>query len=98
MLMRIDRPGEMLEAYRAALEISPNRFRSHYGTAPASHSAGDTSVAAYHQAQLVPFYRTERPALREAQAFMANNRGGCALSSFRACPPFTPSLLQSLTP
>jgi tetratricopeptide (TPR) repeat protein len=73
MLVELDRPQEALDAYRAALEISPNRFRSHYGAAHASQQIGDTAAATHHYEQLLSFARTERPAVREAQAFLATD-------------------------
>jgi Tfp pilus assembly protein PilF len=73
MLMQADRPQEALEAYRAALKISPNRFRSHYGAARASEQVGDVDAAAHHYGELVSFGRTERPAMEAAREFLANH-------------------------
>ena len=45
LLLATGRPTEALAAYRAALEMSPNRFRSLYGAGWAAEQAGQPEVA-----------------------------------------------------
>src|SRR5690606_11665960 len=73
MLLMMERPDEALEAYPAALPISPNRFRSLYGAARAAQAACATEAARGYYAQLVEAASpgAERPALAEAQRFLA---------------------------
>src|SRR5690606_20155904 len=73
MLLMMERPDEALEAYRAALAISPNRFRSLYGAAQAAEQAGDDEAARGYYSQLVEVAapEAERPALAEARRFLA---------------------------
>jgi tetratricopeptide (TPR) repeat protein len=71
LLLKLDRPAEARRAYVAALEISPNRFRSHYGAARASKILGDKAVAQHHFSKLLDFADGDRPALRQAREFVA---------------------------
>jgi tetratricopeptide (TPR) repeat protein len=45
LLMAVERPEEALDAYRAALVISPGRFHSLYGAGWAAEMAGQTGLA-----------------------------------------------------
>lgn len=53
MLLLMDRPEEALAAYRASLEISPNRSRSLVGAARAAERAGDARTARSYYEQVV---------------------------------------------
>ena len=62
-----------LQAYEATMAKEQNRFRAVYGGARAAAATGDRTLAAKYYRQLVEICRssdTERPALREAKAFL----------------------------
>lgn len=66
-------PGA-LRAYEATLAKEQNRFRAVYGGARAAAVTGDRALAAKYYRQLVEICRsgdTDRPALKEAKAFLA---------------------------
>lgn len=76
MLLALDRPAPALEAYRAALEISPNRFNSLYGAGRAAEQAGQNGVARTFYAQLAEVSEaadTEREPLTQAKNFLAEH-------------------------
>ena len=76
MLVLLDRPADAIEAYRAALEVSPNRFNSLYGIGHAAERAGKHEVAkeAYAKlAELAIEADAEREQLTRAKAFLAEN-------------------------
>lgn len=74
LLMATDRPAEALDAYRAALVISPKRFHSLYGAGRAAEAAGQPTVATSFYATLVesaePAVET-RSGLTHARAFLS---------------------------
>jgi hypothetical protein len=74
LLLELDRPGEALAEYRAALVAEPKRFRSLLGAARASERTGAGSEARAFYAALVAQCAnadTERPELVEAKAYLA---------------------------
>ncbi|NBB85070.1 MAG: hypothetical protein GVY12_02455 [Bacteroidetes bacterium] len=76
LLVQLDRPKAAIDAYRAALEISPNRFNSLYGIGHAAEMAKKEEVAtsAYTQlTQLSAESDAEREALARAKSFLAGN-------------------------
>lgn len=77
MLVLIGRPDEAIEAYRASLAISPNRFNSVYGLGHAAEQAGKSEVAKEAYEKLVAFASGTGPDQREhvarAKAFLAEN-------------------------
>ena len=76
MLMETGSPAEALVAYRAALRISPGRFRSIEGAARAAKLAGDAAAARGYYAELLALCKqaTEpRPELEQARTFLAVN-------------------------
>lgn len=73
LLMEMDRPEEALDAYQAALEISPNRLRSLYGAGRAAEESGQTDVAKTFYATLSEMTEgadSERPYLTQARDFL----------------------------
>jgi len=63
-----------LRAYEATMAKEPNRFRTVYGGARAAAAAGNRTLAAKYYRQLVEISKsgdTDRPALKEAKAFLA---------------------------
>lgn len=76
MLVRLDRPEDAIEAYQAALEVSPNRFNSLYGIGQAAEQAGKHELAkeAYTKlTELTEAAVTEREELVQANNFLAEN-------------------------
>lgn len=76
MLLAMDRPEEALEAYDAALRISPNRLNSLHGAARAAERSGDDDRARGYYARLTEQTaeaEAELPALSEARAFLAQD-------------------------
>lgn len=74
MLLAMDRPEEALEAYDAALRISPNRLNSLYGAARAAERLGDDHRARALYARIAvqtADAETELPAIHDAKAFAA---------------------------
>lgn len=76
MLVLLGRPDEAIEAYRAALDVSPNRFRCLYGIANAAERAGkvDVAKAAYERLiMMASETESDREELARAEAFLAEN-------------------------
>ena len=76
MLLALDRPEEALEAYDAALRISPNRLNSLYGAARAAEQTGDTERARDLYARIAEQTadaEVELPAIRDAHGFAARS-------------------------
>lgn len=76
MLVLLDRPEDAIDAYRAALEVSPNRFNSLYGIGDAAERAGKPAVAKDAYAKLTALSAdvdTDRAQLARAKAFLAEN-------------------------
>lgn len=74
MLMALDRPVEALDAYQAALKISPNRFNSLYGAGQAAERARQYDVAKTFYTKLIEVSKqadTEREHLTQAKNFLA---------------------------
>jgi tetratricopeptide (TPR) repeat protein len=73
MLLQEKQPKEALEAYRAALKESPNRFDGLWGAARAAEAAGDAPAARQYYAKLVAICGpgTDRPELQQARAYPA---------------------------
>lgn len=73
LLMEMDRPEEALEAYQAALEISPKRLRSLYGAGRAAEEAGQPDVAESFYATLSEMTEgaeSDRPYVTLARDFL----------------------------
>jgi len=73
MLLALDSPEEALDAYRAALEISPNRFNSLYGAGRAAEQAGQYDVAKRFYRELAEGSEADagRESLTRAKSFLA---------------------------
>ena len=74
MLLEGGRAPDALRAYEATMAKEQNRFRAVYGGARAAAATGDRALATKYYRQLVEICRsadTERPALKEANAFLA---------------------------
>lgn len=78
MLRASGQPREAMEAYRASLDISENRFRSLYGLGRAAEQAGDTERALSAYRKLIEVTAEdaagEREQLARARLFIANNQ------------------------
>ena len=75
MLLEGGQAAGALKAYEATMAKEQNRFRAVYGGARAAAAAGDRTLAATYYRQLLDICRpsdTERPALKEAKAFLEN--------------------------
>jgi tetratricopeptide (TPR) repeat protein len=77
MLLEAKRPGDALNAYRAALKESPNRFDGLWGAAEAARAAGEPGVAREFCGKLIAISGTgaDRPGLNEARAYLARSKG-----------------------
>lgn len=76
VLLALDRPEEALEAYEAALRISPNRLNSLYGAARAAEQLGDHERARDLYARIAEqtaAAEADLPAIRDAHAFVARS-------------------------
>lgn len=78
MLLASGQPGKALEAYRASLDISENRFRSLYGLGRAAEESSDYALALSTYRKLVSSIpegaADDREQLDLARSFIANNR------------------------
>jgi len=75
LLLESGDPAGALQAYAAALDNTPNRYRGLYGAAMAAQAAGNRAMAADYFTKLVALARnadTERPELGRARTFLAN--------------------------
>lgn len=73
MLLEVDQPKEALKAYRASMEVSPNRFNGLYGAGYAAERAGDAETAQSYYTQLMeiaPEVQDQRPELKHARSFL----------------------------
>ncbi|HLV96165.1 MAG TPA: hypothetical protein VKS44_13315 [Candidatus Acidoferrales bacterium] len=77
LLLESKRPREALEAYRLALQESPNRFDGLWGAAQAAQSAGDAHAAKEYYAKLVEISGAgaDRPEVGEARGYLAREAG-----------------------
>jgi tetratricopeptide (TPR) repeat protein len=74
MLLEMNRPGEALEAFETSEKHDPNRFRGLYGAGKAAQLAGDQARAKGYFERFLGLAKnadTERPEIKEAQAFLA---------------------------
>lgn len=76
MLLELKRPGEALEAYKAALRDSPRRFDSLYGAARAAELAGNAAEAREYYTTLVQSCAqdADRPELQMAKTYLGQRR------------------------
>jgi tetratricopeptide (TPR) repeat protein len=76
LLMEQRQPGEALAAYRRSLEHYPRRFNGLLGAARAARALGDEPLARtfYQELLDVADGGTRRPALQEAQDYVAARR------------------------
>jgi tetratricopeptide (TPR) repeat protein len=76
LLTEQKQPAEALAAYKRSLELYPNRFNSLLGAARAARALGDKAAArAFYQELLrVADKGTRRPAMKEAQNYLARRR------------------------
>lgn len=76
MLLALDMPSEALQAYKASLEISPNRFNSLYGAGRAAETAGQADVAKEYYGTLAEMSEsadTARESLNHARKYLAEH-------------------------
>ena len=74
LLLELGRPGDALNAFRAAVEKEPGRLRGIYGAALAAEGAGQAEVAQEYFLRLVTICEDgdeERPELVRARAYLA---------------------------
>jgi tetratricopeptide (TPR) repeat protein len=72
LLLETGQPAAALNEFETALKQTPNRFRVFLGAARAADKAGDREKASLYFGKLVNLARnadTERPEIREAQAY-----------------------------
>lgn len=76
MLREVGRYEEAIQAYEAALAVSPNRFNSLYGAGHAAEKAGKRDLAKKHYSKLAEITqgaKTERAELTRVQTFLARH-------------------------
>jgi len=76
LLLKLNKPGEALEAYVANLKKHPNRFNSLYGAGLAVERSNDAEKAKLWYLQLTTIAYTtnsNRPELEKARLFLKNN-------------------------
>ncbi len=74
LLLELGQPAAAAREFERSLQIGPSRFKAIHGVAHAAARAGDTARAREYYAKLVALAAgadTDRPALREAKAFLA---------------------------
>ncbi|WP_310688522.1 hypothetical protein [Aliifodinibius sp. S!AR15-10] len=72
LLMKLERPAEALEAYKASDEIWPGRYNTLLGAARAAKAAGKKQAAGkYYERLLANAQDSNRAGIREAQGFIA---------------------------
>lgn len=77
ILLELKRPMEALKEFEASQAREPNRLRGLYGAARAAAESGDKAKAKSYYEKLVTLSQnadTERPELKAAKAFLANNK------------------------
>jgi hypothetical protein len=70
MLLETDSPAEALKEYKAALKVTPRRYRSIAGAARAAELSGDHSTASAYARELLALAdgsASDRPELKKAQ-------------------------------
>jgi hypothetical protein len=70
MLLETDSPAEALKEYKAALKVTPRRYRSIAGAARAAELSGDHSTASAYTRELLALAdgsTSDRPELKQAQ-------------------------------
>ena len=70
-------PAAALHEFEAALEQTPNRYRTFLGIARAANAAGDRQKASEFYGKLVDLAKnadTQRPETLEAKAFLASKQ------------------------
>jgi len=73
MLLQMNKPGNALGAYEAALQKHPNRFNALYGAALAAEKSGNVQKATTYFQQLVAVVghtQSERPEMNVARRFL----------------------------
>ncbi len=76
LLLGADQPEKAFKAFELSLKSSPNRFNAYYGAARAAKSSGDAETAATYYEKLVDLSDSQegdRPALKEARAFLTSH-------------------------
>jgi tetratricopeptide (TPR) repeat protein len=76
MLLELGHPDQALQEFEASLLKEPNRFNGLYGAARAAELAGHVAKARTYYGKLVALCEhsdTDRPALQQAKAFLAEN-------------------------
>ena len=76
MLLEVGDPEAALQAYRAELNRSRNRFNSLYGAGAAAQAIGDSEAATGYFSKLVEMCAegaTDRPRLAQARTYLASN-------------------------
>ena len=74
LLLETGQPAAALSEFEAALEQTPNRYRTFLGIARAANAAGDRQKASEYYGKLVDLAKnadTERQEIREAKNFLA---------------------------
>ena len=74
MLLEMNRPADALQAFETSEKHDPNRFRGLCGAGKAAAQAGDQAKAKSYFERLLMLAKnadTERPEIKEAQAFLA---------------------------
>jgi tetratricopeptide (TPR) repeat protein len=74
MLVMLGKYDEAIDAYKASLLISPNRFNSLYGAGHAAENAGDFKKAKFYYSKLIELTSnvdSDRPSLKRAKAFLS---------------------------
>jgi tetratricopeptide (TPR) repeat protein len=74
LLLEVGQPAAALKEYETALRQTPNRYRAFWGAARASDVVGNRAQASEYFSKLVNLAKnadTERPEVREANAFLA---------------------------
>jgi tetratricopeptide (TPR) repeat protein len=77
LLIELNKPGEALVEYEAALRLTPNRFNAVLGAARAANLANDSKKATEYYRMLIELCRfgeSARPELDEARKFLRTNR------------------------
>ncbi len=76
LLLALNRPSEALDAYETDMKRHPNRFNGLYGAAMAAKNSNNQEKAKLYFEQLLILSEnsnSERPEIKEAEAFVENN-------------------------